>query len=56
MAALIARDTGVEPDVVEGARGEFSVKVGDQIVARKDARGFPGEDDVLTQVKLALGR
>jgi len=56
LAALIARDIGVEADVVEGARGEFSVRVGDTVVARKDARGFPDEAEVLKQVALALGR
>jgi predicted Rdx family selenoprotein len=56
LAALIARDTGVEPEVVEGARGEFSIRVEDEVVARKDARGFPDEDDVLRQVKRALAR
>jgi len=54
LAALIARDTGVEPDVVEGARGEFSIRVGGKLVASKDTRGFPDEADVLTQVKQAL--
>ncbi|MCC7180667.1 MAG: hypothetical protein IT177_19970 [Acidobacteria bacterium] len=55
MAALIARDTGVEPDVIEGARGEFSIRVGGQVVASKDKRGFPDEAEVLAQVKQALG-
>jgi hypothetical protein len=52
----MARDLGVEPEVVEGARGEFSIRVGDEVVARKDARGFPDEDEVLSQVARALGR
>jgi predicted Rdx family selenoprotein len=52
----MARDLGVEPAVIEGTRGEFSVRVGDEVVARKDARGFPDEGEVLKQVKLALGR
>jgi len=42
--------------VLGGARGEFSIRVGDEVVARKDAGGFPDEDEVLAQVKLALAR
>ena len=41
--------------MVEGARGEFSVRVGDEVVATKDKRGFPDEAEVLKQVKAALG-
>jgi predicted Rdx family selenoprotein len=53
---LIHRDLGVEPAVNEGARGEFTIRVGDDIVARKDSRGFPDEQDVLDAVRRALGR
>ncbi|MEZ5286959.1 MAG: hypothetical protein R2712_19570 [Vicinamibacterales bacterium] len=52
----MARDLGVEPAVNEGGRGEFTIRVGDQIVARKDAHGFPDEDEVLRRVAAALGR
>ncbi|MGE0463844.1 MAG: hypothetical protein AB7Q16_20960 [Vicinamibacterales bacterium] len=46
----------MEPAVVEGARGEFSIRVGGTVVATKDRRGFPDEVEVLKQVALALGR
>lgn len=55
MAALITKATGINVDVVEGARGEFSVRVGDEIVARKDSRGFPEEDEVVAAVQRSLG-
>jgi hypothetical protein len=55
VAVLITEATGVEVDVVEGSRGEFSVRVGDEIVARKDARGFPRDDEVVAAVQRALG-
>ena len=54
MAALIKAATGIDPAVVEGARGEFSVRVGGQIVAQKSKTGFPSEDQVVQAVKAAL--
>jgi hypothetical protein len=54
VAALIQRDTGVEPELVEGARGEFSAWVGDAPVAQKTAFGFPTDEEVLTAVRAAL--
>jgi hypothetical protein len=54
VAALIKDATGVEPEVVEGARGEFSVRVGDRIVAQKSRTGFPSDDEVVQAVRAAL--
>jgi hypothetical protein len=54
VAALIKDATGVEPEVVEGARGEFSVRVGDRIVAQKSRTGFPSDDEVVRAVRAAL--
>ena len=54
MAALIKAATGVDPAVVEGARGEFSVRVGDHVVAQKSKTGFPTEDHVVQAVRAAL--
>ena len=54
MAAAIKQGTGLDTELVEGARGEFTVWVGDQIVARKDAGGFPSEADAAAAVKRAL--
>jgi hypothetical protein len=54
VAALIHEQTGVNPEIVEGGRGEFTVWVGDKTVARKDSSGFPSDEDVLAAVQAAL--
>jgi hypothetical protein len=54
VAALIQRDTGVEPELVEGSRGEFSAWVGESRVAQKTAYGFPSDDEVVAAVRAAL--
>ncbi len=40
-------------ELVEGNRGEFTVWVGEERVAGKDAMGFPSEQDVLAAVRKA---
>ena len=54
MAAVIKKQTGIEPALVEGGRGEFTVWVGEKVVAQKDEAGFPSEGDVLSAVQKAL--
>jgi hypothetical protein len=54
VAALITNATGAKVDIVEGARGEFSVRIDDTIIARKDSRGFPQEEEIVTAVRRAL--
>jgi hypothetical protein len=56
VAALIKEEIGVDTDLVEGGRGEFTVWVGDESVAQKDAGGFPSERDVIAAVREAIGR
>jgi len=56
VAALIEQKTGIKPDVVEGARGEFTVWVGDKRVAEKSADGFPSEEAALAAVQRELSR
>jgi hypothetical protein len=56
VAALIREATDVEPEVVEGARGEFSVRVGDRVVAQKSRTGFPSDADIIDAVRAALPR
>ena len=53
MAALIRNQTGVEPELIEGGRGEFTVWVGDRCVAQKDPNGFPTDDQILVAVQRA---
>jgi hypothetical protein len=54
VAALIETATGAAPEVVEGARGEFSVRVDDRVVAQKSPRGFPGDEAIVAAVRAAL--
>ena len=56
MAALIKTKTGLDSNLTEGGRGEFTVWVGDHVVAKKDSSGFPEDADVLTAVQHALAR
>jgi hypothetical protein len=54
VAALIKAATDIDPAVAEGARGEFSVRVNDHIVAQKSKTGFPSDDQVVDAVQAAL--
>ncbi len=51
MAALIKKDTGIDVEIIEGDRGEFTVWVGEETVAAKDASGFPTDEDVVKAVR-----
>jgi hypothetical protein len=53
---LIKSAIGLDSVLMSGARGEFSVWVGDERVATKDANGFPSEQDVLAAVERAVGK
>jgi hypothetical protein len=54
VATLIKKETGLETELKAGGRGEFTVWVGTEIVARKTALGFPSENEVLAAVHQAL--
>jgi hypothetical protein len=54
VAAVIKQKTGLDTELVEGGRGEFTVWVGDTLVAQKDAHGFPSESEALAAVQQAL--
>lgn len=56
MAAVLEENLGEKAELVEGNRGEFTVWVGEERVAGKDAMGFPSEQDVLTAVRTVMGR
>ena len=55
MAAVLKEDIGADAELIEGNRGEFTVWVGEERVAGKDAMGFPAEQDVLAAVRRAIG-
>ncbi len=54
MAELIKRELGVETELIEGDRGEFTVWVGDELVAKKGLIMFPKDQKVLSAVRQAL--
>jgi hypothetical protein len=54
VAALIKQETGIDAEIAEGGRGEFTVWVDAETVASKDASGFPSDGDVATAVRRAL--
>ena len=56
MAELLKKELGVETKLIEGDRGEFTVWVGDEVVAKKGWTGFPADEKVLAAVKEALGK
>ncbi|MDQ3633844.1 MAG: hypothetical protein M3405_04950 [Acidobacteriota bacterium] len=51
---MIKNDLGVETEIIEGNRGEFTVWVGDEKVAQKGWILFPSETKILESVRLAL--
>ena len=54
MAALIKQETGIDAELIEGGRGEFTVWVDEETVAKKGANGFPVDDEVVAAVHQAL--
>jgi hypothetical protein len=54
VAALIKEQLGIDPEITEGGRGEFTVWVGDTVVSRKDTHGFPADDEAVSAVRRAL--
>jgi hypothetical protein len=54
VAALIERALGIEPELEEGGRGEFTVWVGDEKVAQKGWIRFPSDQKVMAAVQQAL--
>ena len=54
VAALIRDKLGVDSEVVPGGRGEFTVWVGETVVAQKDANGFPDDQQIVTAVETRL--
>jgi hypothetical protein len=50
VADALRRETGVEVEVTDGGKGEFTVSADGQVVARKDD-ALPPVDEVLAAVK-----
>ena len=56
MAALIAEATGATPEIVVGRRSEFSIWVGDTMVAEKSRKGFPSDEQIILAVRERLAK
>jgi hypothetical protein len=54
VAALIQSELNENTEILEGARGEFTVWVGDECVAKKDADGFPADSAIVEAVRRRL--
>ena len=54
MADLLKKELGVDTELVAGDRGEFTVWVGEEVVAKKNWLGFPDDEKVLAAVRQAL--
>jgi hypothetical protein len=50
---LIKQQLQLDTELVEGARGEFTVWVDGRKVAEKDANGFPADTDIVNAVRAA---
>ena len=53
-AAEIEKTLGIKPEIIEGKRGEFTVRVGDEIVAQKGWILFPSDEKIVESVRQAL--
>jgi len=56
VAAALKDTLSLESDLMEGARGEFTVWVNDTCVAKKDEHGFPEDAAVVAAVRRELGQ
>lgn len=51
---MLKRELGIDAEVIEGDRGEFTVWVEKNLVAKKGFFGFPSDQKVLAAVQKAL--
>jgi hypothetical protein len=51
---MLERELGVKAELVEGNRGEFTVRVGDKVIAKKGLVFFPPDEKVLAAVRKAV--
>jgi hypothetical protein len=54
VAELLKQELNVETNLIEGDRGEFTVWVGDEVVAKKGWLGFPDDKKVLEAVRATM--
>ena len=51
---MLERELGVKAELIEGNLGEFTVSVGNKVVAKKGLIFFPPEQKILNAVRKAL--
>ena len=51
---MLERELGVKAELIEGQLGEFSVSVGEKVVAKKGLIFFPPEPKILNAVRKVL--
>ncbi len=51
---MLERELGLKAQLVEGNLGEFTVRVGDKVVAKKGLLFFPPDKKVLAAVRKAV--
>ena len=51
---MLEREVGVKAELIEGHLGEFTVCVGDKVVAKKGLIFFPPEKKILSAVRKTL--
>jgi hypothetical protein len=51
---MLDRELAVQAELIEGHLGEFTVSVGDKVVARKGLIFFPPDQKILNAVRKAL--
>jgi hypothetical protein len=51
---LLKKELGAEVELAAGGNGEFTVWVGDKVVARKGVLRFPSDQKVLEAVRAEL--
>jgi len=54
VAELLKKELDVETQLIAGDRGEFTVWVGERVVAKKNWLGFPDDQKALEAVREAL--
>jgi len=54
VAAKLKKEFGVDAELIEGDRGEFTVWVEKHLVAKKGLFGFPSDQKVLAAVQKVL--
>ena len=51
---MLERELGVKAELIEGHLGEFTVSVGEKVVAKKGLIFFPPEQKILNAARKAL--